>query len=83
MYLLHRPQRKWYHVKNIEEMVKAAGQNIKRLLNYNNRWNPKHPTGGALLYFSLRLIYWHRVARVKVVGNPQSKVPREPLAKQW
>jgi transposase len=34
---------------NIEGVLKAAGQNIKRLLNYQNWWNPKHPAGGALL----------------------------------
>jgi hypothetical protein len=34
---------------NIEGVLKAAGQNIKQLLNYNNWWNPKHPAGGALL----------------------------------
>jgi transposase len=34
---------------NIEGVLKAAGQNIKRFLNYNNWWNPKHPAGGALL----------------------------------
>jgi len=34
---------------NIEGVLKAAGQNIKRLLSYKERWNPKHPGGGALL----------------------------------
>jgi hypothetical protein len=34
---------------NIEGVLKAAGQNIKRFLNYHNWWNPKHPAGGALL----------------------------------
>jgi Transposase DDE domain len=35
---------------NIEGVLKAAGQNIKRFLNYRNWWNPKHPAGGALLW---------------------------------
>jgi hypothetical protein len=34
---------------NMEGVLKATGQNIKRLLNYNNWWNPQHPTGGVLL----------------------------------
>jgi hypothetical protein len=34
---------------NIEGVLKAAGQNIKRFLNYHNWWNPKHPARGALL----------------------------------
>jgi transposase len=38
---------------NIEGVLKAAGQNIKRLLNHHNWWNPKHPAGGALL------LRWH------------------------
>jgi hypothetical protein len=72
---------------NIEGVVKAAGQNMKRLLNYNNRWNPKHPAGGVLLYFSLGLVYRYSVAldilrvwqislielRLSIIPNP--KVP--------
>jgi hypothetical protein len=32
---------------NIEEVLKAAGQNIKRLLNHKDRRKPKQPSGGA------------------------------------
>jgi hypothetical protein len=35
--------------ETIEGVLKAAGQNIKRCLNYNNWWNLKHPVGGVLL----------------------------------
>ena len=34
---------------NIEGVLKAAGQHIKRLLSSKEWWNPKQPAGGALL----------------------------------
>ncbi len=51
--------KQWHHMArfrlrglekvNIEGVLKAAGQNIKRLLSSKEWWNPKHPVGGALL----------------------------------
>jgi len=36
---------------NIEGVLKAAGQNLKRLIQHKPRSTPKHPTGGAMLLF--------------------------------
>jgi transposase len=68
--------KQWHHMTkfrlrgleqvNIEGVMKAAGQNIKRLLRDRQQPNPKHPVGGATL---LALLALHPVGSTTAVST--------------